>query len=183
MAKWVGIVGSTAIGLLAFAWAGASGVDAAHTVRTGLPRHGYETVGDGRSESGLRWSLAVRPGSAPCMRLSLAARPTERPRPRAWDCFGDFMTDVVIYPDCVNDDAYVYGPVPRRVVRVVVIYNHGRRRRGDVFRRSPGGFYLAALSRLRALRDVRAYARGGHLVDDLRIGFSDVCRARGPRAA
>ena len=138
----------------------------------GIPRQGYVTAGSGTSDSGVRWALGTRRGSAPCMRLSLASKP------RAWDCFQDYFTAVSIYPDCERDEAYVYGPLPRRVVRVVVIYNYGRARRASVFHPDgrPGAVYLAALPHLRDVRNVRAYARGGHRVDDIRVGFSDVCR-------
>jgi hypothetical protein len=60
---------------------------------------------------------------------------------------------------------------------VVVVYNFNRARRASVFHPAerPGAVYLAALSHLRDLRHVRAYARAGRLVDDIRVGFSDAC--------
>lgn len=139
-----------------------------------LPRHGYERAGSGRSDSGVRWVLGSRAGSAPCLRLSLGAPA----KPRAWDCYADYLTAVGVYADCERDEAYVYGPVPRRVVRVVAIYNFNRARRASVLRPDDrsGRMYLATLSHLRDLRHVRAYSRGGHLVDDIRVGFSDTCR-------
>jgi hypothetical protein len=142
-----------------------------------LPRHGYEHAGSGRSDSGLRWELGSRAGAAPCLRLSIATAPRGQSRPRAWDCFQDYFTAVAVYPDCARDEGYVYGPLPRRVTRVVVTYNYGRTRRAAVFAPAdrPGRFYAVSVSRLRRLAHVRAYARGGRLVDDVRVGFSDVC--------
>lgn len=148
-------------------------VAVATSAQAGPPRHGYDAAGAGRSDSGLRWELGSRAGAAPCLRLSLGARL----KARAWDCYEDYLTAVRIYPDCERDEAYIYGPVPRRVVRVVVVYNFNRARRASVFHpvERPGAVYLATLSHLRDLRHVRAYARAGRLVDDIRVGFSDAC--------
>lgn len=111
------------------------------------------------------------------MRVSIGTRITTA-RPRAWDCFQDFFTDLVVYPDCSRDEAYAYGPTRPNVTRVVITYNYGRRRRAVVAGApgSPGRLYIAALSHLRAVRRVKAYARGGRLVEDVRVGSGTICR-------
>lgn len=154
----------------------------AHATQAALPRHGYTTIANGHSDKAVAWALGLRARRAPCLRLSLAPTgSSRRPQPRAWDCFMDYSTDVAIYTDCATDETYLYGPTSTHAVRVLVVYNYGRVRRGLV-RRAPSprtrAAYLVHVSHARQVHHVRLYAHGGRLLGDLSVGFAYVCSSR-----